>query len=71
MEQSPSWETNRSTDIKEIRHILWNPKFQYCIHKRLTPFQRIGPSPRPCEMSLNIGRLYGEQMLAPRPTVYY
>ena len=34
MEQSPSWEANRSP-ASQILHILWNQKVQYHIHKHL------------------------------------
>jgi len=33
MEQSSSWEANRSSASKEIPHILWNPMVQRRIHK--------------------------------------
>ena len=37
MEQSPSWEANRSPASKEIFRISWKAKFHYRIHKRLPP----------------------------------
>jgi hypothetical protein len=33
MEQSPSWEANRSSDSQEIHHISWKPKVHYCVRK--------------------------------------
>jgi len=37
MEQSPSWQANRSSASQEIPHISWNPEVPYHIYKKLPP----------------------------------
>jgi hypothetical protein len=41
-EQSPFWEANSSLAGQEIPRILWNPKFNYRVHKRPPPVPILG-----------------------------
>ena len=69
MEQSLSWEANRSLARQESPHILWNLKALFHIDKSPPPASvlRISPSLRPCEMFHNVVSFYGKELLAPYP----
>jgi len=63
MEQSPFWEANSHSVNQEIPSLLRNPKARYRAHK--------SPSvPKPYVTSPEEAFLYGEELLAPRPTFH-
>ena len=54
MEQRPSWETNKFSDIQEIPRILWKPMVYYRFQKSPPPVysEPDWSSPRPHPISL-------------------
>ena len=79
MEQSLSWEVNRSSFSQESLWILCNLKVRYCIHKCSPPVPITSPCPifalghriflssRPCEIFWNLVSFSGEVLFGPRP----
>jgi hypothetical protein len=76
MEQSPSWEANRSSASQEIPPFYGTRRFITALtrarHLSLSwaiskLYQRISLGPRLCQMIRNLVIFYGEELLVPRP----
>jgi hypothetical protein len=67
-EQGPSWEADWLSVSQEIPRILWDPKVHYPIHKCPPPVRSLSGPRFSLWTFRNVIRLYGEEVLAPRPT---
>jgi hypothetical protein len=65
MDQSPSWEANRLSASQEIPAFYGTRRFITALTRAR---QRISTGPRLYIVFRNMVILYGEELLAPRPT---
>ena len=65
MEQSFSWEANKSSASREIPRIFWNPNVHYCIHNSPPPV--INPVPMLLCMIRDVFTFLRQGVVRPRP----
>jgi hypothetical protein len=74
-ELSTSWEAASCAAPQELPSILWNSNVHYCVHKSpplvpiLSQIQGIRRGPRPFVTFRDKLLFYGEELLAPHPTL--